>query len=327
MRLRLGVGSFVVVTLAAGLAQAEAQAVIAVPATVVAPSPPPAAAKRMKLVVLNLVAERGVDDGVVRLLNELLLTQFTKTDRFDVVGGSDVQAIMSAEAQKQLLSGCSDSACLAELGGALGADYLAVSSLGKIGDYYLLNVKILNTKSGEVVKRWSEQVEGLENKLMLAVRKSVAAVASEDGQPPAAFDTENATIGETIATQGPAPSGSGLVAPGIVPTALWGAGGVGLLMGAIFGAKAKSAYANATDPTYIGGQKVVDGGKSSQLLANVGFGLGLGFGQGRDHALVHDHRDREVLAQGGAVGRVPLQGLAGDVVPHDSGSSCCPRPT
>jgi len=39
------------------------------------------------LVVLELVAERGLDEGTVRLLNELLLTEFARNGRYKVVGG------------------------------------------------------------------------------------------------------------------------------------------------------------------------------------------------------------------------------------------------
>jgi len=162
-------------------------------------SPPLAAQPQPlpKLVVMELVSERGLDEGTVRLLNELLLTEFQRSNEYEVVGISDVLALMENEIQKEQL-GCSDAACLVQIGGMLGADFLAHANIGRIGGYYLLNVKIMNVHSGKVERRWSEQVEGIEDELMSSVRKSVdaltgqgaagraaAAAAEDQGEQPA----------------------------------------------------------------------------------------------------------------------------------------------
>ncbi|MBI5507957.1 MAG: hypothetical protein HY903_04280 [Deltaproteobacteria bacterium] len=259
-------------TMVAAAPVPAAPAPAAVKAAATATPPPPAAEpmppkRKPKMVVLDLVSERGVEQGTVNLLNELLLTQFAQYSGYEVMGGSDVRAILTSEAQRQAISGCGDTSCLAELGGSLGADYVAVSNIGRIGDYYLLNVKILNVRTAEVVKRWSEQVEGLENKLMSAVNKSVAAIALE-GAPkvPAAQLRADASADA---------GGSGATGkPGVLEFALWGGGALGVIVGALFGMKAKAAYAHTTDKTYVGGQNEISSGKSSQLMANVGFGLG-----------------------------------------------------
>ena len=75
--------------------------------------------EKPSLVVLDLVSERGIDPGVVRLLNELLLTAFEQTEKYEVIGGSDLKAMLSHERQQDLL-GCTDVSCMAQIGGALG---------------------------------------------------------------------------------------------------------------------------------------------------------------------------------------------------------------
>ena len=71
---------------------------------------------------------------------------------------------MSNDVQQQLL-GCDTSGCIAELGGALGADYLLVASLGKVGAAYLLNIKLMNVRSANIVLRFSQPVKGGEEQL------------------------------------------------------------------------------------------------------------------------------------------------------------------
>jgi len=158
--------------------------------------------KKPTLVVLDMVSERGIDDGVIRLLNELVLSEFTDSGLYKVIGGSDIKAMLSNENARQLM-GCTDTSCLAEIGGALGGDFLALSSIGRIGDYYLLNVKILNVNTAEVIQRRSTQVEDIENRLMSAVRESIgtitkriAAARPSKAEPPSKQIAAASTITE-----------------------------------------------------------------------------------------------------------------------------------
>jgi hypothetical protein len=48
---------------------------------------------------------------------------------FEVVSGRDVQAMLGFERAREL-AGCDDLACFAEIGGALGAQRILVSSVG-----------------------------------------------------------------------------------------------------------------------------------------------------------------------------------------------------
>ena len=130
----------------------------------------------------GLRAERAIDDGLVRLLDELMLTELARSGRLSVVGKSDVRQLIEHEREKYAL-GCTDDSCLAELGGALGADYLAAASLGRVGEHaYLLNLKLIDVHSMRAVRRWSREVRGEEDDLLAALREGVAAVCDLSGR-------------------------------------------------------------------------------------------------------------------------------------------------
>ncbi len=133
-----------------------------------------------RLLVTELEAEGEVDPALVRLLGELLLSELGKAGVHQVIGGSDIRAMLTAEQQRQL-AGCDEGSCLSELGGALGAELLASSQIGKVGDFYLLNLKILDVQRAAIVARWSEQVADDENALLEAIRRAVAAVTAPPG--------------------------------------------------------------------------------------------------------------------------------------------------
>jgi hypothetical protein len=115
------------------------------------------------ILVLDLVVEKGISLGEAKLLNQRLVAIVADSKRFSrVIGSSDMQAILSVEEQKSAL-GCGDDNCLAELGGALGARYLLVGGLGKLGSRLALNLKILDSENASVVNRRSTLVDSMDD--------------------------------------------------------------------------------------------------------------------------------------------------------------------
>src|SRR3974377_675727 len=84
-----------------------------------------------RVVILNISAS-GVSSELTATLSEVLVSAVREEMRgkATVIGQREITAMISLERQRDLL-GCSDTACLAEIGGALGADQLVTASLGK----------------------------------------------------------------------------------------------------------------------------------------------------------------------------------------------------
>lgn len=56
--------------------------------------------------------------------------------------------------------------------------------------------------------------------------------------------------------------------------ALWITGGVGVTVGVTFGIKALVHQSRATDVDYVGGQRQIEATRTSQRIANIGYGVG-----------------------------------------------------
>src|SRR4051812_21332764 len=68
-----------------------------------------------------------------------------------VLTARQIAAVIGLDRQKQLM-GCNEgTACVAELAGAMGADGLIVGDVGKLGDTYAINVKVLSAKDGSTL--------------------------------------------------------------------------------------------------------------------------------------------------------------------------------
>ncbi len=99
---------------------------------------------------------RGEGDLAIaaRALDEMILTAIHGLGRYDVLGPADLNALLGVEQMKDAL-GCSDVACAAEIGGALGAPYLVAGQLGKLGKQAVLSLRLMDTQAPAVLERAS----------------------------------------------------------------------------------------------------------------------------------------------------------------------------
>jgi hypothetical protein len=99
-------------------------------------------------IVVLPVEAKGAKPELASLLTDTLTQELRASGALGrIMGTQEVQAAISLESQRQLLQ-CDSEGCLAELAGSLGAEYLLASSLGTVGEYYSLNLKLISAKSG-----------------------------------------------------------------------------------------------------------------------------------------------------------------------------------
>jgi hypothetical protein len=118
--------------------------------------------------VLDL-APNGVTKDVASSLTQVLSVELKRIHGASVISHDDIKAMLQLQEQKSKL-GCDDASCLAEIGGALGADKLVVGSIAKIADSYLVALRLLSVRTVKVESRISESFMGGEDQLIRAVR-------------------------------------------------------------------------------------------------------------------------------------------------------------
>ncbi len=233
----------------------------------------------------------GADTHLTDLLSEVALTEAGAMDRVDVIGRSDIDSMLGFEKQKQMLGCTEEASCVAEIGGALGVEYVIVGSLGRIGGLYRLDMKLVETSKGRVRARTGESVEGREEKLVASVQRALhrlldpIVLTGPAGQPPPPTFIAPSPPPDAVPVPEPVPA-----SPSRSPRKTWGyavggAGLVAILGGAVSGLSAKSAYddekaaAAAGDiPTF---ESKRDTAKSRALIADVLYGVGaVGVGVG-----------------------------------------------
>lgn len=120
------------------------------------PSAPEAPPERLSVVVLDLQATNSTPE-TARLVTDLVAVSLQRTGRLAVLTSEDVRSVMAFEAEKQS-AGCDDASCLAELAGALGAALVVHGSVGQLGELFVVNLNLFDSREARSAGRESAQV-------------------------------------------------------------------------------------------------------------------------------------------------------------------------
>jgi hypothetical protein len=117
------------------------------------------AASPPKLAVLQVAAGEGVPASTAAAVTESLVAEVRRRSGAEVVTQREIASILSLENQKAML-GCSTDACMAELGGALGADRLVAADLARLGESFLFHVRVVEVKKVRVAAQSDRRLRG-----------------------------------------------------------------------------------------------------------------------------------------------------------------------
>src|SRR6266542_2602871 len=232
------------------------------------------AASRVKIAVTDIRSVQGVAPGTATILSDIVVSEVARAG-YDVVSQADITAMIGFEKQKKVLGCSEDSSCLAEIGGALGVDFMLTGQVGQIGTRNRVSLLVVDTKKARAVARSAQFSDQDEDALVraaeLAVKEILAGIRAAQAvaqapaaTPPPGKGTPPAAAAATGPGAKPTPS-LAAVPPPQYPAAAqvstsasprWsarrtayvtmGGGGVLLLTGAVLGLSARSKY-NALD--------------------------------------------------------------------------------
>lgn len=106
------------------------------------------------------------------MITKLVASSLQKQGVARVIGTDDIKALLGFERVKQL-SGCNEDSCFAEVGGALGVDWLVAGSVGRIGTTFVLELRLLNARDASVRHRVTTTAPSLE-RLLAAIPELAA---------------------------------------------------------------------------------------------------------------------------------------------------------
>ena len=115
--------------------------------------PAAAADQRPRLALLDLVAN-GASRELASAAGGVVASELDRLGVFKIITSEAIRDMLAFEKQRQML-GCADSGCIAELGGALGADYLVAGKVTRLAagrdapESFTLELSLSSVRKGQ----------------------------------------------------------------------------------------------------------------------------------------------------------------------------------
>ncbi len=166
-----------------------------------------------QIAVLRLEAS-GVAPELAESATALVPTEVRRLrPRSRVFSSEDVRALLTHQKDRLMLGCGADAACMAELGGALGADEIVAGRLGRLGDTFVLELRRVEVAQARSLGSATRTVRRAD-----AIASAVVALVGELFGAPAPAGGPGAAAGGATAggAGGGAPAGPAALPPGAV---------------------------------------------------------------------------------------------------------------
>lgn len=128
--------------------------------------------KKDSIVVWRIEPKTGVSDNEADTISGIVTAEVGRVSGKKTVGENDMKALLVGEEMK-LQCGAEDSACVAEIGAALGAPESITGTISKMGKYWILTLQRLNVRNVEVISRYEKKIKGDVNLLIESLSPAV----------------------------------------------------------------------------------------------------------------------------------------------------------
>ncbi|MBD3242993.1 MAG: hypothetical protein GF331_20540 [Chitinivibrionales bacterium] len=111
---------------------------------------PATAAKAPVSIAVNELLAEGLPASEARIISDRIRTELLNTGSFRVMERAEMERILK-EQGFQKTGACSDESCVLEVGQLLGVRQMLTGSIGKIGDLYTINTRMIDIRTGEIL--------------------------------------------------------------------------------------------------------------------------------------------------------------------------------
>ncbi len=161
---------------------------------------------------------RGLAEGEASTLTDALSSYLTNTGVFRVMERGRMDIILQEQGFQQS-GACTDAACIVEMGQLLGVDNMIAGSVGKVGQTYSVNLRMISVATGEILRSLSKFYKGEIDGVLTDVLPAVANdLAASDGTTVKPSTVIPATVPTPKAATEPAIEGSATTGKAATPT-------------------------------------------------------------------------------------------------------------
>ncbi len=131
-----------------------------------------------QVAVINAVLAKGIDPTVAAPITDKIIEEMIRSGKFIVIDRTNVEQILK-EKEFQLSSGVVRNEEMRQAGEYLGADFVVVANITRVGSTYVISSKMINVISGEIAVQFSAEKEGKIDVLLEVAREVGRGLATE----------------------------------------------------------------------------------------------------------------------------------------------------
>lgn len=123
---------------------------------------------KVKIAVLELKST-DMSDKLTGFLTNVVTDTLDSLGPFRALSTTDIARVLEYEATNQQL-GCDEPSCMTKLGNSLGARWLVSGDISKVGQSYIVQLKLFDPRDGQVKKRVTREHQGAPEALFKDLR-------------------------------------------------------------------------------------------------------------------------------------------------------------
>lgn len=150
------------------------------------------------------------EQNIPVLVTDALSLDVERLSRCQVISQSDIQAMAAFQVMREQCADDATNSCMAEIGSALGVERIVTGSIGRLGDDYVLQARLVDINTAVVEQRAEQIVRGGPSQLRAAtttlarvlLQVEAQAPGSAAGLPAGVFSWSTAGVGAVAAAVG-----------------------------------------------------------------------------------------------------------------------------
>jgi len=121
--------------------------------------------KLTQIAVISIENRGGLTDDEAFLLTQKINTELAATKKFRLIERSQIEEILKEQGFQQS-GACESDACLVKMGQILTVEKIVTGTVGKLGNMFMLYLKMVNVQSGVIEQQVSKELKTSKTQLL-----------------------------------------------------------------------------------------------------------------------------------------------------------------
>jgi len=118
---------------------------------------------------MNLKALEGVSENLSQMISERIFNEVGKSGKYTMIERTQAERVLK---ENQMAMVCADASRAMEVGKILAAEIIVIGSVGKLGNTYSINSRLVSVETGAVIDMCTTDYKGAQEGLLIAAVNS-----------------------------------------------------------------------------------------------------------------------------------------------------------